>query len=475
MREPNAIPENVDTKRAEVLKKEWAVAPENGADKAIGRVVRWGEGYSGVGLGKNRQGDLVVMGIESGKIKARYVKEADAERLLAPEVRKSLSEWLMESVDKNGVDRSSIPEGWWHMNLSIREASRVLAEARMQPGFEHHDPPISRYVGERVVSWGKEYRVVGIDKKNGKLLLGRAVKDGARVEYAIVKEAKVKGADALAYKERWKSERRHWGKTARKAGDPHLKHQEQPRVYKERYTSVYHNQEARNKQKMGREFYTAGKRIEGSVIQHAPESEIMVVDFEKDEALRGLYDNIMARYESIPEWQRARIELPIFIQEEIMRRFTYNNDVIEAITDGSLAKKLNDPKFMSGLGLAQHPNININVLRQLAGMGKMSDKKIYLGWYANAGVMVCRQMGAAAAAVLERAIRQGRAGDWIGSEIRANKDEDKRSGHLWAVALHSSGREVVFDPAMRYYGYDVHGYWKYRLGYHNHQFGRPGT
>ena len=89
-------------------------------------------------------------------------------------------------------------------------------------------------------------------------------------------------------------------------------HPAPPRQESPRYTQRYDNQPARNRQEYIREFYTAGERLDGSVIQHCPGSEAMVIDFEKDRDLRDFYDLCVSEYDQAKA-DNAELQFPSFI------------------------------------------------------------------------------------------------------------------------------------------------------------------
>lgn len=111
-------------------------------------------------------------------------------------------------------------------------------------------------------------------------------------------------------------------------------------------------------------------------------------------------------------------------------------------------------------------------MSQLADLPPLEDTKIAVGAYLKLGFGICRQMAVIVGACMERAIREGKAPNWQGVEIRANY---KGLGHVWTHLKGKNGREIVVDPARGYIGEVDNSGWDYQRGYENHIFGVPGT
>lgn len=234
-----------------------------------------------------------------------------------------------------------------------------------------------------------------------------------------------------------------------------------------RYTRHYVDQPARNLTEMERPYYVAGGKIDGSVIQHYPGSEILVVDFEKDEHLRRFYDSTILKYQELSAGEKLKVSLPAFLQTAVQGSVIYNENIVNAISRGKLKWWINNPSRMDSL----NPMISRSGLKDIMNAGALSDKKVAVGTYLRIGVGVCRQQGVILAACMERAISEGKAPGWKGVEIRAN--QDIILGHVWAVLKDDKDNEVVFDPALKYNGSAKRGGWNYRLGYEKHVFGVP--
>ena len=234
-----------------------------------------------------------------------------------------------------------------------------------------------------------------------------------------------------------------------------------------RYTQFSQRQEARVDPLFERPFYIAGERIDGSIIQHCPGSEVMVVDFEKDKVLKKFYDEVLRDFSLVQS--DIKTTLPEYIQKRVEGVVVYNMEISDAFTDGTLQNLVSNPDWMSKLD----SRIDKETLIKIAKWGLMENVKVDLGTYIKLRAGVCRQQGVLVAACMERAIREGKAPGWKGVEIRANMDI--ALGHLWAVCLDDKDREHVFDPAQHYGGGPDGGNWNYKLGYENHVFGKPGT
>ena len=135
-----------------------------------------------------------------------------------------------------------------------------------------------------------------------------------------------------------------------------------------RYTRLL-AQEARNWNEMGRQFYVAGGEVDGSVIQQCPGSEIMVVDFEKDELLRHFYDDTMKVFD---ESKADSQWLPGYFKDRIRHALEPDVDFVEGLIDGITQEK--DRR---------------NFVRKCP---PLKNEKIYVGEYLRMGKGVCRQM-----------------------------------------------------------------------------------
>ncbi len=236
-----------------------------------------------------------------------------------------------------------------------------------------------------------------------------------------------------------------------------------------RYTQrIDFHQAAREKAQYGREFYVAGKRIDGSVIQHCPGTEAMVVDFENDKALNFLYEQIIQGFKGRQPDQSAQ-SLPEFAQQFIENRIAYNRDISDSLVAGNLDQLIATPGWVERLD----PRINRGVLAILPKHGKLADEKIEVGVYSSLRAGVCRQMGVILGACMERAISKVELPGYKRVEIRANMDIP--GGHLWIVMQDNQGREIVYDPAQHYHGEQDRGQWNYKKGYENHVFGVPNS
>lgn len=429
-----------------------------------GREVSWGLDQKGIALGQDKNGAWIVMRWRDQGVEAFAV---DGSNLCEVESRykNSLSEWLALSPNGYIVDRSSIPADVWSKSLTLAEATEVMLKAKCIHDRLMPDPPITRYKGEKVFWGDDEYYVIVTNPEQKEVVLGRVRSDNGLAEVVRRPMNEVVGYGHPIGKFRSQN------KIGQAAQAPVIVPSQGGDVAA-RYTRAFDVQKARDMQMMdGMGFYEAGRRIDGSVIQHCPGSEILVVDFERDPLLLSLYDEIMVKYEASNRLIRGG--LPAFIQREIQSRFAYNVEVVDALAEGRLAELLNDPNFTRRIGAGRNKNIHMDQIREAAKLGAMQDKKLPVGIYIGMGVMVCNQMGVIEAGMMERAIDQGRAKEYVGVEIRANMD--KPGGHLWAVLLNQNGKEEIYDPAMRYHGKAEWGRWNYKKGYENHIFGKPGT
>lgn len=236
-----------------------------------------------------------------------------------------------------------------------------------------------------------------------------------------------------------------------------------------RYTQLFQRQEARVDPLFDRPFYTAGEKIDGSIIQHCPGTEIMQVDFSKDKALRDFYVQAIGSYESEGFLKKKITSLPQYIQQRVERKVFWSAKIVDALQDETVDI---DNVLLNSDELKKN-GIDVDKLIKVAKWGPHKNTKIGIGTYLQIGAGVCRQQGVIVAACMERAIKEGRAPGWKGAEIRANLDTP--GGHLWAVCLDDKGKEHIFDPAQHYQGRPDGGNWNYELGYEKHVFGIPDT
>jgi hypothetical protein len=224
-----------------------------------------------------------------------------------------------------------------------------------------------------------------------------------------------------------------------------------------RYTQAVSEQEARKVEVMNRPFYVAGGEINRSVIQQWPNSEIMVVDFDKDRQLRKFYDETLLDLKSRgwgSEW------LPKLLMERISGGLNYDLNLVNGLIDGEARSNAGNNKRVSGEAkelIEKCPNL--------------ANEKIYVGEYLKMEIGVCRQMGLMAAACMERAIKEGRAPVWKAVEYRGLYGG--ADPHAWAVVERMDGLVVVIDPATGYCGPETKGFYPYSAGYENHTFGKP--
>ena len=236
-----------------------------------------------------------------------------------------------------------------------------------------------------------------------------------------------------------------------------------------RYTRQIQAQLARSESAMKRPFYRAGGQLDGSVIQHYPGTEILVVDFTQDEALKEFYDQELAWYERQPVGYKNTVPLPKYLYHRVKSVVSYEEQFDLGLLTGETQKKLGDDlKFFACYAL----KMPVERLIAIQKLPPLQNEKIYLGTYLKLGIGVCRQQATIVAACMERAISEGRAPGWLGVELRANKIKSFW-GHAWAANMRSDHRTFVSDPARHYYGEEAGGTWNYGLGYESHVFGHP--
>ena len=236
-----------------------------------------------------------------------------------------------------------------------------------------------------------------------------------------------------------------------------------------RYTRQIQAQLARSESAMERPFYRAGGRLDGSVIQHYPGSEILVVDFAQDEALKEFYERELMYYEKQSAEYKDALPLPKYLYERVKQVVYYDDKFDVGLLTGETQKRLGaDLKHFAYYAL----KMPVERLMAVQKLPPLQNEKVYLGTYLKLGIGVCRQQATVVAACMERAISEGRAPGWLGVELRANKIKSLQ-GHAWAASLRSDRHIIVSDPARRYYGEEAGGTWNYGLGYETHAFGRP--
>jgi len=240
-----------------------------------------------------------------------------------------------------------------------------------------------------------------------------------------------------------------------------------------RYTVRYQDQEARKTEVMGRPFYRAGEKIDGSVIQHCPGGEIMVTDFGKDTFLRDFYEQTLADFKKA-QAEGKGYSLPLYFYQAIQARETPDKPIVDGLITGEVQDTL---KKKTGLYQRMLQRSNNQILEQTAQLPPLKNEKFSVGNYLALGYGVCRQQAVTLGACMERAINEGQTTDWVkGAEIRANL-ANPTDGHAWVALLNKNGVTYIYDPAQNYPGPEdlATSHWPYRKGYENHKFGEPGT
>ncbi len=240
-----------------------------------------------------------------------------------------------------------------------------------------------------------------------------------------------------------------------------------------RYTKRPLEQPARNVKEMQRRFYRAGEQINGSVIQHHPGSEIIVVDFEDDANLLSLYNEVMGQFSKDQARKQVHFPLPVYFYNKVREQMLYDREFVEGLVDGKTQNRLrNYPGYAT-----QFPKLASSEFTEKSKtLAPLNGEKIQLGAYLEMGVGICRQQAAVIAACMEKAIRENRAPGWKGgAELRAN--QNSRGGHTWVFLQRNTGEPYVVDPAQGFLGNpDVPGpHWDYNAGYKHHRFGFPGS
>jgi len=229
-----------------------------------------------------------------------------------------------------------------------------------------------------------------------------------------------------------------------------------------RYTQQRVDQVARNKNIVGRDFYMAGDPIDGRVVQQVRGIEIMVVDFEKDHALRDFYKFTIESYNkwSFEAW-------PTYLSKKLQERMVYDMDFVDGILMGD--EKIREAARLGAYGGPVSKLIN-NLPENLV------NRKIYVGDYLRFGRAVCRQYGVIATACMQRSILEGRVKGWNWAEYRGTWKLEGHSGHGWAaLSKQGTDRIWVVDAASDYSGWQDsrEAPHNYGAGYENHVFGVP--
>ncbi len=410
-----------------------------------GVIVRNGERMVKIGdvwMNKNEGWYVGVM----GPVK---IDNIDARKEVVEDEKLPLGEWIRRYPKSTENAWMGDLEPHWGKVIDQKEASMVLAKVRRTTGKYVEESPLGHCVGEMGKHKGNGYRYLGAIQGTDLIRIARINPQNGRYEWLDVRKHDFR-SDYLSSNH-----------------DPRDVVQGSER---NRYTVLTQNQLAREFDKMGRPFYVAGDRIEGSVIQHGDE-EILVVDFEKDKdmVLLKFYEDVMSEYQS----SFRKESLPNFIQKKILERVSYDLAIDNMLLDGNL-----DTSYRMGVaGKLNNFGDRLNygeIAAYAARVGPLRNKKTYLGNYLNMGFGVCRHQAAILGACMERAIESGRAPGWKGVELRANFVTGKE-GHMWVVCQDESGREIICDPARNYYGMDEQRGWKYDMGYENHEFGVPNS
>lgn len=428
-----------------------------------GDLINYSDGRPRVMLGfDNKTGEAILAaGVNDGLEVARARSGTIGEGLIYQRPQKTFAEWLEIARQGNSVDRSKIASELYGQSMDIVRASKIIARADLKPGESRNVVPVQHYKGERVFFSGEEYYLVGFSNKDGnELFLAKYDKDSNGVKQMRVRsEFVISNPYAMDGEPLYKKGR------ANKSIDI------------ARY-SHRRDQIARDFSQVERLYYQAGEKIDGSVLQHFPGTEILVVDFEKDDVLNRFYEDLMTTYHNLPKAVKNNIGLPEYIEQYVADHMAYNLAVINGCVMGKIPRMFANVNPSDNFGFKRDLDnrIRTDKVSEFMKHGDCVDKKVNVGVYITMGVAICRQQATIAAACMERAIAQGRAPGWVGVEIRANMNDNVVEGHVWMVALRDNGQEEVYDPtAYQLNKRHTMGPWGYQKGYEQHIFGVSGT
>lgn len=167
----------------------------------------------------------------------------------------------------------------------------------------------------------------------------------------------------------------------------------------------------------GRRIIHRDSPIDGGVYLGQGPREAIVVDFQKGEQLKRLYEESKAKAASMSPTGR--------IEQGLVLRAVYET-VLKAMPKGD----------------------EESVKKLIEDWNVGSDRKILLDNFLERGEGVCRHTALACGALLERFKKEG----YIQGKVGVDRNEDKAGGHAWCRYTSPKGMKIILDPAQQYFG-----------------------